>query len=134
MSKTIDDARQLIESRLADLDAEVKRLERAVGSLGEGGGQGRRRLGRPAKGVTAKPAAPSKPKRRASRKPKGAKRAMRGQRQEEFLAAVGSNPGARPSELATTIEIRPTQVHALIANAKAQKLIVKRGKGYALKV
>jgi hypothetical protein len=76
MPDTIDRARALIQSRLAELDAEAKRLESALASLGEG--PARRRRGRPKK--TAAAAAKSKP--RASRKRRSAKRAPRGQRRE----------------------------------------------------
>jgi hypothetical protein len=130
MPNTLDDARQLIQSRLADLDAEAKQLERALASLGKGSGPRRRR--RPGKRAAA-PSAPSKPKRRAPRKRKGAKRAPRGQRREQLLAAINATPGARPAELAKAIGVKPAQVNALIARARAEKLIVKRGAGYALK-
>ena len=42
-------------------------------------------------------------------------------------------PEPAPADLAKAIDVKPTQVHALIAKARAEKLIVKRGKGYALK-
>jgi hypothetical protein len=78
VSSTIDDARQLIQSRLADLDAEAKQLERALASLGQGDAPRRRRPGRPRKRPVAATAAP--PKRRPARTRKGvkAKRTKRG--------------------------------------------------------
>jgi hypothetical protein len=121
----IDHARQLIHSRLAELDAEVKSLERALRGLGENTPT-RRSTPRSAT-ATARPASP------AARKRRRAKRAPRGQRQEQLLAAIKATPGARPSELAKAIGIKPAQVHALIAKARAEKLISKQGKGYALK-
>jgi hypothetical protein len=124
---TIDDARRLIESRLSELEAEAKQLERALVSLGEGSGPRRRRRGRP----TAA-AAPAKPKRTPAPRRKRSKRVPRGQRRQELLAAIKATPGARPSELAKSIGIRSTQIHALIAKARAEKLIVKKGDGYAL--
>jgi hypothetical protein len=133
MPNPIDDARNLIQSRLADLEDEADRLERALAGLGERSGQGGRRPGRPGKRAAAAASVPPKPKRHAPRKPKLSKRAPRGQRREELLAAIKAEPGARPSALAKSIGIKPTQVHALIAKARAEKLIVKRGKGYALK-
>jgi DNA-binding MarR family transcriptional regulator len=72
-------------------------------------------------------------KRRPTVGRKVGKRAARGQRRKELLAAIKASPGARPSELAKTIGIKPTQVHALIAKAKAEKLITRRGQGYAIK-
>ena len=71
--------------------------------------------------------------RRNPTRRKAAKRAPRGQRREELLAAIEASPGSRPSELAATIGIRPTQISVLIAKARAEKLIVKRGEGYALR-
>jgi hypothetical protein len=124
MASTIDTVRKLIQSRLVELDAEARRLERASASLGEGDGPDSRRHAAPASN-------PGKP--RTSRRLIGAKRAPRGQRREQLLAAIKASPGTRPAELAKAIGIKPAQVHALISKASAKKLIVKRGKGYALK-
>jgi hypothetical protein len=129
----IDDARNLIQARLDDLDSEAKQLERALASLGEGSGRSRR-PGRPRKDTAATSTSPKpKPKRRAPRRRKATKRAPRGQRREQLLAAIDAGPGSRPSELAKTMKVKPTQVHALLAKLLAEKLIVKRGGGYALK-
>lgn len=132
MPNTIADARQLIQSRLAALDVEAKQLERALASLGDGSSRRSRRPGRPRKRAAAAASVPPKLKRRAPRKRKSSKRAPRGQRREQLLAAIKANPGARPSELAKAIGVKSTQVHALIAKARAEKLIAKRGRGYAL--
>lgn len=128
MPNAIDRARSVIQARLAELDAEARDLERALASLGERPAP-RRRRGRPKQAATA----PAKAKPRAPRKRKGAKRAPRGARREQLLAAVKANPGARPSELAGAIGISANQAHSLIAKARADKLLVKKGKGYALK-
>jgi hypothetical protein len=148
MPDTIDRARSAIQSRLAELDAEARDLQRALASMGERATP-RPRRGRPKRAATAAkpnpgtapkpkvakraPTAPVKGKPRALRKRKGAKRAVRGARREQLLAAVKVNPGARPSELARAIGISANQVHSLIAKARADKLLVKKGKGYALK-
>jgi hypothetical protein len=117
MSEAIDRARALIQARLTDLNAEAKKLERALASMGN------KAAGR--RGPAPKPAA-------RKRRRKGA-RAPRGQRREQLLAAVKANPGARPAELARMIGVSANQVHGLIAKARADKLLVKKGKGYALK-
>lgn len=129
MSKTIDDARQLIESRLAEIEAEVNQLRRALPHLVEGDGPGPRRR---STGPKATASSSRGGRRKASRR-KGGRRAARGQRRDELLAAVGANPGARPSELAAQIGIHPGQASVLIAKARTEKLIVKSGQGYALK-
>ena len=107
MPDTIDSARQLIQSRLADLDAEAKSLERALASLGEGVST-KRRPGRPRK------------------------RAPRGQRREQFLAALAKSPGAKVSEIAEELGISANQTHTLAGRLHQQKAIRKSGKGYRL--
>jgi predicted Rossmann fold nucleotide-binding protein DprA/Smf involved in DNA uptake len=122
MSEAINRAQALIRSRLAELNTEAKDLERALASLGE------KTTGRP--GRPRKPAAGKAP---AKRRRKAAGLAPRGQRREQLLAAIKTNPGARPSDLAREIGISANQVHALIAKARKDKLLVRKGKGYALK-
>jgi hypothetical protein len=132
MPDPIDDARSLIRSRLADLDVEAKQLERALAGLGRGSRHGRRLPGGPAKGVSAEAPASRKPKSRASGKPGGAKRAKRGQCQEELLAAIKKMRGASPAELADAIGIGSNQVYGLIRKAEADGRIKKKGQGYVL--
>jgi hypothetical protein len=121
----------LIESRLSEIHDETSKLQSALTHLGEGDVEPRSR--RPRRKVSAVGTSPRKSKRRAGSETKATKRAPRGQRREELLAAIKATPGARPSELAETVGVRPTQVSVLIAKARAEKLIVKSGKGYALK-
>jgi hypothetical protein len=129
----LDDARNLIQSRLTDLEVEAKQLERALEGLGDGSSQRHRRPGRPAKRVSAEAPASTKPKPRAARKPRGSKRAKRGQRQEELLAAIKKMRGASPAELADAIGIGSNQAYGLIRKAEADGRITKKGQGYALK-
>lgn len=120
MSKTIDAARKLITDRLSAIEVEANQLQRALGSIGQGDGP--------------RPAAAAKLRRkRASGKRRRRAQAPRGQRRKQLLAALGVKPGARSSELAAEIGISPAQVSGLITKARAEKLIVKKGAGYALK-
>ena len=132
MTHPIDEARRLIGSRLAEIDAEVDRLERALAGLAEGSRPHRGRTGRQSESVPATSDPPG-PKLTPRSRRKPTRRAARGQRRQELLAAIKADPGARPSELARSIGIRATQVHALIAKARADKLLVGSGRGYALK-
>jgi hypothetical protein len=125
---TIESARQLIQSRLADLDAEAKSLERALASLGEGVAA-KRRPGRPRKRASVA-VAPPQPKR-ARRKRKG-KRAPRGQRREQFLAALAKSPGAKVSEIAKQLGISSNQAYTLARRLQKDRVIRKSGKGYRL--
>jgi hypothetical protein len=127
---TLAAARQMIESRLAEIEAEAGELERALSHLVAGdGGRGRPRGGRRKAAQTS--GSPSTGKRRGASSRKAGRRAAKGERLAQLLAAIEANPGSRPSELAAQIGIRPTQVSVLIARARSEKLIVKSGKGYA---
>lgn len=64
MPDAIDAARRLIESRLAEIEEETRRLERAVAGLSGRSGSGRRR-GRPRKRSTGAGSAPPKSSRGA---------------------------------------------------------------------
>jgi hypothetical protein len=130
MPDTIDDVRRLIQTRLTEIDAERRGLERAVAAMTESGPPApRRRRSRSVK--TAGSVAP-KPGRAEAPEPAPTKRAPRGRRREELLDAIEADPGARPSKLAQTIGIRPTQVSVLLAKLRAERLIAKDGEGYAL--
>lgn len=119
MSETIDAARKLIIERLKAIEAEAGQLQRTLKGIAET--------------TDSRPAAPAKPRRkRTAGKRRRRAQAPRGQRREQLLAAIGSKPGARPSELAAEIGIPPGQVSVLLAKARAEKLIVKKGAGYTL--
>jgi hypothetical protein len=94
-------------------------LERALKSMGESG--------RPW------PAGPKPRRKRAAGKRRRRSQAPRDQRREQLLAAIKAKPGARASELASEIGVSPSQAHGLIARARAEKLIAKKGSGYLLK-
>jgi hypothetical protein len=119
MSETIDAARKLITERLRAIEAEAEKLERALRSMGDGD--------------HSRPAPTRPPRKRVAAKRRRRSPAPRGQRREQLLAAIKDKPGARPSELAAEIGVSPSQAHGLIAKARAEKLIVKKGAGYALK-
>lgn len=116
-SDAINDARRLIQARLAELEVEVERLERALKSLGESTSS---------RAVRPRIAAGIKRQRKGER-------AKRGQRRKQLLAAIKANPGARPSDVAREIGISANHVHSLIAKARKDKLLIRKGKGYALK-
>jgi hypothetical protein len=87
--------RNLLETRLSDIEKESGRLRRALDALGADHARGRR-------------PGPPKPSRRV----KG-KRAGRGERQRELVETIGKMSGASPSELADAIGVSSTQVHAM---------------------
>lgn len=156
MSETIDRARKLLESRLAELDGEASGLRRALEGMGETAPpprpRARRKLRRRRKRTNAttapstangsqpakKAAKPTKPPKsakpakstKAAKRPKRTGRAPRGQRAEQLLAAVKANPGATASELARVIGVSPNQGHTLAGRLHKQGALTKRKKGY----
>jgi hypothetical protein len=114
VSEAIESARKLIEARLRELEGETKRLGRALQSLGESGPAKRR----------------GRPRRKATSRPKRRQRAPRGQRREQFLAALEKSPGAKASEIARQLGISANQAHTLARRLHKQKAIRKSGKGY----
>ena len=113
MADVIDEARKAIEGRLHQLEDEVRRLRDALTHLGDDKPPARRR--------------------RTTTRRRSTKRAPRGQRQQQFLAAVKKHPGARGSEIAKEMGVPPSQVYALARSLQQKGEIRKRGKGYAVK-
>jgi hypothetical protein len=119
VADAITTARQMIESRIREIEEETKRLERALAELGEGGeGRGPRRRASRARRA---------PRRRAR------KIAPRGQRREQLLAYLEQNPGARSAEIAKAMETTPANVQNVLRSARRDKVVRKsRGGGYRL--
>ena len=108
---TIDRARELIESRLEQLDRERDRLREALTHLG-----GAPRARTP---------------RRAAR-PTASGRAGRGQRQAEFLEQVQANPGASVPDLAREMGVQPQQLYAIVRRLTAAGALAKRDGAYVV--
>lgn len=113
MTQGIDGARALIESRLREIKEEAGSLRRAFVSLGDGADS--------RKGGT--------PKRRRR---KGGRRAPRGQRQEQFLAAVKAKPGSTAADLGKEVGISTNQAYALGQRLLKASELKKSGKGFRL--
>jgi len=113
---TLDSAADLIREQLRKLDAERARLENALRSLTDHDGSSAKRS-----------------RKRAGPRKAPAKRAKRGQRREQLLAALKKNPGSTPSELAREVGTSPSQVSTLLRKARQEKLVSKRGSKYSLK-
>ena len=113
MADVVDQARKAIESRLHELEDEARRLRDALTSLG-----GRK---------------PARSRRRTTSRRAATRRAPRGQRQQQFLAAVKKNPGAPVSEIAKEIGVPPQQLYPIARRLREKGEIRKRGKGYSIK-
>jgi hypothetical protein len=112
MADTLDLARRAIQTRLNEIEDEARRIRNALTHLGD------RR--------------PTRNRSRTTRRRGPARRAPRGQRQQQFLAAVRKHPGARGSEIAKEMGVPPSQAYALARSLQQKGEVRRRGKGYAV--
>jgi len=119
-TNVLDEARQLVERRLADLDEERKRLERALAELG---GKARRRgPGRPP-GSSGK-ASTGGTKTRRRRKRRG------GTRADQAVKLIEGQPGISASEVAKTMKIKPNYLYRVLGDLEKEKRVKKDGRKY----
>jgi len=119
-TNALDEARDLVKKRLAELDDERKRLERALVELG-GKAIGRRGPGRP-KGSTAKGAARGTKKRRRRRRG--------GTRADQAVNLIKQSPGITASEIAKSMKIKPNYLYRVLSDLEKQKKVKKKGRTY----
>lgn len=122
-SKVLDEARDLVKRRLAELDAERKRLERALSDLGGSAKKAGRRPGRPKGSTSKKSAAPKKTTRR--RKRRG------GTRADQAVNLIKENPGITASDIAKTMKIKPNYLYRVLSDLEKQKKVKKKGRTYS---
>ncbi len=110
-SNVVDQARSLIEKRIAELDDERKRLQGALRDLGGSRGPGR----------------PRGSGRRKRRRRKG------GTRAEQAVKIITENPGITPSQIAERLGIQPNYLYRVMSELQKDKLVRKKGRGYFTK-
>jgi len=120
-TNVLDEARQLLERRLADLDEERRRLERALSELG---GKAKRSPGRP-RGSSSAPK-PSK----ASRGPKKRRRRRGGTRADQAVDLIASQPGISASDVAKTMKIKPNYLYRVLGDLEKEGRVKKDGRQY----
>jgi len=121
-TNVLDEARQLVEKRLADLDEERKRLERALAELG--GKVARRAPGRP-RGSASTPSkasgGSSTPKRRKRRG---------GTRADQAVNLIEKEPGISASDVAKTMKIKPNYLYRVLGDLEKEGRVKKQGRQY----
>jgi Fic family protein len=129
-SKVLDEARDLVTKRLSELDAERKRLERALAELGGKAKRAGRRPGRP-RGSSSKSKTKStgRTKSRAKKAPKRRKR-RGGTRADQAVNLIKQNPGITASEIAKSMKIKPNYLYRVLSDLEKQKRVKKKGRTY----
>jgi hypothetical protein len=115
----LDEARDLVMKRLAELDDERKRLERALAELG-GKVTGRasgRGPGRP-RGSGGKGGATKKRRRR------------KGTRADQAVALVEGSPGISASDIAKQMKIKPNYLYRVLGDMEKEGRVKKKGRQY----
>lgn len=128
----LDEARALVKKRLAELDDERKRLERALSELGgkatSGARRAGRRRGRPKGSGKASTAAPKKAKRGGTRR-----RKRSGTRADQAVKLVRDNPGISASEIAKQMKIKPNYLYRVLGELEKEGRVKKKGRSYSAK-
>jgi sugar-specific transcriptional regulator TrmB len=123
-TNVLDEARQLLQQRLADLDEERKRLERALAELG---GKVTRRPGRPpgrprgSTGGSTRKASTRAPRRRKRRG---------GTRADQAVKLIESKPGISASDVAKTMKIKPNYLYRVLGDLEKEGRVKKDGRQY----
>lgn len=116
-TNVLDEARELVQKRLADLDEERKRLERALAELG---GKARRAPGRPRGSKSA--ASGGTPRRR--RKRRG------GTRADQAVNLITKEPGISASDVAKQMKIKPNYLYRVLGDLEKEGRVKKQGRKY----
>ena len=120
----LDEARDLVKKRLAELDDERKRLERALAELGGKvtGRTGGRRPGRPpGSGTKAAGRPPGRPKKRRRRS---------GTRADQAVGLVEGSPGISASDIAKQMKIKPNYLYRVLGDLEKEERVTKKGRQY----
>lgn len=124
----LDEARDLVKKRLAELDDERRRLERALAELG-----GKVAAGRPGR----RPGRPRGSGKKASGAKKGGaprrRRRRSGTRADQAVALVAENPGITASEIAKTMKIKPNYLYRVLGDLEKEGRVTKKGRQYSAK-
>jgi hypothetical protein len=115
-TNVLDEAKGLVEKRLAELDGERQQLERALKELG-GNATGKRSPGRRSS-ASSKPGPRRRQKRRSGAPTRGI----------EMLDIIGKQPGAGTSDIAKAMKIKPNYLYRLAGDAEREGLVRKDGR------
>jgi sugar-specific transcriptional regulator TrmB len=125
-SNVLDEALDLVKKRLAELDEERKRLERALSELG---GTATRRPGRP-RGSGRGPGRPPKATSTSGTPTRRRRRRRGGTRADQAVGLVEQNPGISASEIAKSMKIKPNYLYRVLGEMEKEGRVTKKGREY----
>jgi DNA invertase Pin-like site-specific DNA recombinase len=114
-SSVLDEARDLVEKRLSEIEDERQRLERALRELGAS--PARRGPGRPRGSKADKPV--TRRRRRRS-----------GTRANQAVKLIAKEPGTTAKEIAKAMKISPNYLYRVLGDLEKDKKVRKQGRQY----
>jgi sugar-specific transcriptional regulator TrmB len=119
----IEEARDLLQGRLAELQGEAKAIEKSLKGLAETNGHAARRrpAGRPRKapGTSRAVKAASKVGKRRG-----------GGRADQAVALITKKPGISASDVAKTMKIKPNYLYRVLGDLETEGRVRKDGRNY----
>jgi sugar-specific transcriptional regulator TrmB len=116
----LDEARDLVARRLADLDEERKRLERALAELG----------GKVTSRTARGPGRPRGAGKKAAGAPRRRGRRKGGTRADQAVKLVEGKPGISASEIAKSMKIKPNYLYRVLGDLEKEGRVKKKGRQY----
>jgi len=126
-SNVLDEARELLQKRLADLDDERQRLERALAELG--GKAARRAPGRP-RGSKSAAKASSGSADAKSATPRRRRKRRGGTRADQAVSLIEGQPGISAADVAKTMKIKPNYLYRVLGDLEKEGRVKKDGRQY----
>lgn len=123
-TNVLDEARQLVERRLADLEEERKRLERALAELG--GKATRRGPGRP----PGRPRGSGAGKSTGGGSPRRRRKRRGGTRADQAVKLIEGQPGISASDVAKAMKIKPNYLYRVLGDLEKEGRVKKDGRQY----
>jgi sugar-specific transcriptional regulator TrmB len=125
----LDEARDIMQRRLNEIDDERKRLERALAELG---GKAKRSPGRPrgSSASTAAPKATSSTSSSAATPTRRRRRRRGGTRADQAVDLIASQPGISASDVAKTMKIKPNYLYRVLGDLEKEGRVKKDGRQY----
>jgi hypothetical protein len=134
-TNVLDEARDLVQKRLAELDEERKRLERALAELG--GKATRRAPGRPrgsksgsTKSGSTASAASAPASTPAAGRPRKRRKRRGGTRADQAVSLIEGAPGISASDVAKQMKIKPNYLYRVLGDLEEEGRVKKDGRQY----
>lgn len=123
MSQVIEIASTMLKGRLAELDSEKARIEKAIAELSVNGKPKKRGPGRPPGSGGTGSKGPKAKARRGGRKGGATRR-------DQALKLIQDTPGIGATAIAKALKIKPNYLYRVLGELEKENLVAKNGREY----